>query len=125
MESKMPFYYKANTKSHETARVLRKGQTSAEVLFWYTVKNRKIKGMKFRRQHPIGPFIVDFYCDEAKLVIELDGKIHDLEHIKAYDSSREMHLSSLGLQIMRFTNDQIFNNFDTVIKTVEDYLSGR
>lgn len=124
MQSKYKSYYKAHTDSHGRARELRKDETSAEWLFWQIVRNRKILGFKFKRQHPIGPFYADFYCHDAKLVIELDGDIHDAIEIQKRDAWREGIIKDLGLTIMRFTNDDVFKNSHLINKAIEDYLSG-
>jgi very-short-patch-repair endonuclease len=104
------------------ARQLRKNETSAEWLFWQMIRNRKVKGFKFRRQHPLNKYITDFYCHEAKLVIELDGDIHLLEEIKAYDEVRENEIKELGLTVMRFNNEEIFAEAHKVIEKIEVYL---
>lgn len=75
-----------------------------------------MNGLKFRRQHPIEPFIVDFYCAEAKLVIELDGESHNGQ--QAYDAERSKLLAKLGLNVMRITNDDVLTNFDGVAEGI-------
>jgi len=82
MRSKFRSYYGAEIESHLTAKKLRKDETSAEWLFWQMVRNRKVMGFKFKRQHPIGSYYADFYCHDAKLVVELDGDIHEVESVK-------------------------------------------
>jgi len=72
--------------------------------------------LKFRRQHPVGPFVVDFYCASCKLVVELDGGIHD-EQV-AQDIARTQHLNGFGYRVLRFTNDAVFHNRDGVLKTI-------
>jgi very-short-patch-repair endonuclease len=74
------------------------------------VRNRKVLDLKIRRQHPVGPYVADFYCHELKLVIEIDGEIHDLEEVKQRDERREKHLRDLGVKILRFRNDDVFCN---------------
>ena len=106
----------------DNAKALRKRSTTAEHLFWKIVRNRQIMGFKFRRQHPLKYFIADFYCHEAMLVIELDGSIHQLEHVKQNDNSREVIISELGIKVLRFTNDDIFTDLDTVINKIENHL---
>jgi very-short-patch-repair endonuclease len=97
MKSKMPYFYEASEKIFENARKLRKQETSAEIRLWKILRNRSLANLKFRRQHPINRFIVDFYCHSLLLVIEIDGDIHLLEEIKQYDMEREERLKSLGL----------------------------
>ncbi len=96
-----------------TARDLRKNQTPAEKILWNLLRNRKFEGKKFLRQHPIvikdssQPefYIVDFYCAEYKMIIELDGKIHDFQ--LEYDQDREAVLKNLGYRIIRFKNKEL------------------
>jgi len=122
MKSKVPSYYGADTKSYMRARSLRKDQTSAEWLFWQMVRNRKVLGYKFRRQHPIGGYFTDFYCHEANLVIELDGNIHEIADVKSRDEFREANIKGQGLVVMRFKNDDIFKNAQIVIGEIEKYF---
>ena len=87
-------------------RELRNRPTEAEHLLWYQLRGAQLDGRKFRRQHGIGPYIVDFYCPEEKLVIELDGDIHDEPEVKARDVIREAYLVGEGLKVLRFGNEQ-------------------
>ncbi|MCK4667640.1 DUF559 domain-containing protein, partial [Candidatus Dependentiae bacterium] len=102
----------------EKARELRKKQTSAEAILWTLLRNRKFLNLKFRRQHQIGDYIVDFYCDELKLIIELDGEIHNEKKQKKKDQKRDKYLKSLGYNVLRFKNKQIFNNIQKVFETI-------
>lgn len=87
------------------------------------IRNRQILGFKFRRQHPIKCFIADFYCHEAFLVIELDGSINELEHIKQYDQQREAMITELGVTVLRFSNEEVFSEADSVIDKIEKHLT--
>ncbi|MGB2924048.1 MAG: HsdR family type I site-specific deoxyribonuclease, partial [Limnothrix sp.] len=107
----------------EQVRELRKNQTSAEKVFWEIVRAKRFLGLKFRRQHQIGNYIVDFYCHAKKLVIELDGGIHNEPAQKEGDRQRDEYLKSLGHRVLRFTNDQIFNNLETVLDSIAAFLS--
>lgn len=100
---------------HERARLLRKKMTNAETLFWKEVSNKKFLGFKFRRQHPIGKFIVDFYCHELKLVIEIDGNIHEFIDSKEYDQGRTYELEEFGLQVLRFQNEEVEKEMEKVL----------
>ena len=91
---------------------LRRNATNPEQLLWSILCRRQLGGLKFRRQHPIEPYIVDFYCSSAKLVIELDGESH--EGRQAYDETRETHLRNLGLRIVRVMNDDVIHNLEGV-----------
>ncbi|HMN17537.1 MAG TPA: HsdR family type I site-specific deoxyribonuclease [Ignavibacteriaceae bacterium] len=102
----------------EKARELRRHQTKAEEIFWQLVKSRKFINLKFRRQHQIGPYIVDFYCDEYKLIIEFDGGIHDTTDQQKHDSKRDKYLTSLGNRVLRFKNEELLNNPESVLKTI-------
>jgi very-short-patch-repair endonuclease len=104
-------------------RGMRKTPTPAEDALWRRLRNRQLCGAKFRRQHPVDHFIVDFYCPEASLAIELDGAIH--EQTKEADALRQAHLESLGLRFLRFTNDEVINDVDRVLATIAQHLPDR
>ncbi|MCZ7541581.1 MAG: DUF559 domain-containing protein [Anaerolineae bacterium] len=102
------------------ARQKRHIPTPAEEILWAHVRNRQVKGLKFRRQHAIERFVVDFYCAEAGLVIEIDGPIHD--YTPEEDAIRQQYLESLGLRVVRFTNDRVHNNIETVLQELLNVL---
>jgi very-short-patch-repair endonuclease len=106
----------------EIARELRKKATTAEDLLWQILRNRQLLGRKFRRQHPIGQFIADFFCDDARLVIELDGSIHQETSQQERDRAREQALQQHGFYIMRFANAQVLETPEEVIKKISDYV---
>jgi very-short-patch-repair endonuclease len=112
---------KANHRIHPTirqfARELRQPQTPAETALWQHLRNRNL-GYKFRRQHPIGFFIIDFYCAEAKLLIEIDGDSHFQKTQMDYDQKRTEHLESLGYTVIRFTNDDVRYSVHAVIAII-------
>lgn len=112
-------FYGAEPVIFERAGILRDQLTKAENILWISIKDSQILGLKFRRQHPIGQFITDFYCHKIKLVIEVDGKIHIKKSIKEYDEGRTYELEKLGLTVIRFRNDQIENDIDNVIALLE------
>ena len=122
MGNQRPSHFNADASIFRNAKALRKESTSAEKLFWEIVKSRKLKGLKFRRQHPLRFYVADFYCHEAQLVIELDGNIHDIEEVKLKDKEREEVIKEFGLTIMRFTNDEVFTELDKVVEKVEKFL---
>ena len=95
------------------ARILRKEQTSAEDLLWARLRSGKLDGYKFRRQHPIKNWIADFYCHEAKLIIEVDGRIHLGKEQKENDQGRTYELEGLGLKVIRFTNEEVESNIES------------
>jgi len=106
----------------ENARILRKELTKAEAILWKSLRNRKLAGVKFRRQHPIKQFIVDFYCASKKLAIEIDGAIHDPEDAKEYDENRSHELEEIGIRILRFSNEQVVYEMDEVLNQIRNYL---
>jgi very-short-patch-repair endonuclease len=109
------------------ARALRKNQTKAEEIMWNLLRNRKLKGFKFRRQHPVAPlYILDFYCVKSKIAVELDGKHHNERQQQEYDTERTNILKQLGITVIRFTNIEVMNNseyvLDQVLKSCNDSL---
>jgi len=111
-------YYGANPATMRAASRLRKNLTLGEFLLWKKLRDRKIFNTKFRKQHPVNKFIVDFYCHEYKLVIEVDGDYHnDVDQIQ-YDLVRTSDLINFGLKVIRFTNFEIINNVDHVIEEI-------
>jgi very-short-patch-repair endonuclease/DNA modification methylase len=108
-------------KHFERARALRKEMTDAERLLWKSLRRQQL-GVKFRRQHPIGPYIADFYSWEAGLVVEVDGDTHFTPEMQEYDAIRTQYLESLGLQVLRFTNVEIRNYLDAVVERIHDAI---
>lgn len=105
-------------KLYQYGRELRQVLTGAEKLLWAELRNRKLNGLKFRRQHPLDKFIVDFYCNEKKIVIELDGGVHDEKINKEYDEARTSMLASLNVIVLRFRNEEVINNMKDVLKKI-------
>ncbi|AFZ24926.1 hypothetical protein Cylst_2729 [Cylindrospermum stagnale PCC 7417] len=102
------------------ARQMRRESTPAESLLWQKLKNKQILGFKFRRQHVIDRFIVDFYCNEARLIIEVDGGIHD--YTQAEDGIRQEFLEGLGLRVVRFRNEDILEGIEGVLEVITGWL---
>jgi very-short-patch-repair endonuclease len=102
----------------EQARGLRKKQTSAEDALWELIRNRQLTDLKFRRQHQIGDYIVDFFCAEQGLVVELDGSAHDSEERKKVDKKRDAYLQSLGHKVLRFQNHRVFDDTENLLKEI-------
>lgn len=115
METKSPQYVA------ERAKELRKTQTPAEECLWRYLRDRTLDGHKFYRQHPIGKFIVDFYCPEKQLVIELDGDIHDDR--QEYDGTRDMKLKMTGFRIIRIRNERVMTEIDRVLNEIRRQLT--
>ena len=124
MKSKFEMYYGASSETQEKAKILRKNETKAEKILWNKLKEKQLYGYKFRRQHPISQFIVDFYCHELKLIIEVDGKIHNKPENKEYDENRTAELEKYELRILRFTNDEIENEMNKVFDSILNAMPG-
>ena len=112
---------RANPKSYERARQLRKRLTPPERKLWSVLRGNKIDGVNFRRQHAIGNYIVDFVSIKKKLIIELDGSQH-LEQTE-YDAERTRYLESRGYRVTRFWNNQVENDLDGVIREIQYLLT--
>jgi very-short-patch-repair endonuclease len=106
----------------EKARSLRKETTEAEEKLWQVLRNRAFDGYKFRRQHPIGKYIADFYCHENKLVVEVDGGCHNEAEQKKYDAARTQAINEFGVRVIRFTNDEILNSLPEVLKKISEAM---
>jgi len=107
----------------KAARDLRQNQTEAEELLWKLLRNRQLHGYKFRRQHPIKPgFVLDFYCAGEKLAIEVDGSIHDKEEQKAADEERTEILNQKGIRVIRFRNEDVLEDTESVLKEIARHL---
>ena len=105
-------------KSRKHASSLRRNLTDAESKLWQELRGRRVQGYKFRRQHPIEDYIADFACLSAKLIVEIDGATHSTDEEKAYDVRRTAFLESLGWQVIRFTNDDVYSDVDGVVEAV-------
>lgn len=92
--------------------------TEAEDILWKHLRNKKLNGLKFRRQHSLDIFIADFCCHEKKLVIELDGGIHDILEQKEYDEGRTSELEGKGFKVIRFRNEEIMNDLEDVLNRI-------
>lgn len=111
-------FYGAPSMIHIQAKTLRKNETRTEKILWTHLSNKKL-GVKFRRQHPVSQFIVDFYCHELKLVIEIDGKIHLRKENIEYDKMRTQLLNYHNLQVLRFSNEEVLKDIQEVINRIK------
>jgi len=111
---------RAKPKTYERARVLRKELTPAERKLWSALRGNKLNGVSFRRQHAIGNYIVDFVSIKKKLIVELDGSQH-LEQAE-YDEERTRYLESQGYRVIRFWNNQVEKEMDSVIRVIKNIL---
>ena len=112
-------FYNAKPGIFKKAEELRNNMTEAENLLWERLRKKQL-GVRFKAQHPIEQFIADFYCHSAKLVIELDGEIHN--HQKEYDIGREAEMEKYGIRIIRFKNHEVFEDIEGVVERIRDYL---
>ena len=111
-----------NQDIKQRARLMRKNPTAAEKILWERLRGKQVARLRFRRQHPIGHFIVDFYCAAARLIIEIDGAIHDQPGRSEYDTERQNYLESLDARVLRFTNDQVLHATDQVVTTITEAI---
>lgn len=102
------------------ARKLRRRETNAEATLWRALRGRRLAGLKFRRQHPIDRYIADFACESTRLIIELDGAVHDDEAQAAADAERQAVLEGLGWFVLRFSNEAVHNRMSAVLETILD-----
>ena len=104
------------------ARKLRQNLTPSEKQLWQALRNRQLNGWKFRVQHPVESFIVDFYCPQHRLVIELDGAIHDQQ--AEYDAARTEKLHHLGYRVIRFNNQDVMSDLRGVLQKIVNEIEG-
>ncbi|MFA9275953.1 MAG: endonuclease domain-containing protein [Candidatus Aquirickettsiella gammari] len=103
------------------AREMRKKMPDAEQLLWYLLRNRRVAGAKFRRQHAVGRYILDFYCVEKKLAVELDGGQHSEQ--QTYDQHRDAYLKQQGIEVLRFWNNQMLLETEAVLELIYSKVS--
>jgi very-short-patch-repair endonuclease len=106
----------------ELARKLRQNMTLGEVLLWQRLKRKQMRGYDFDRQRPIDRYIVDFYCKDLKLAIEIDGSSHDGEEAKINDEIRQERLESLGVRFLRFNDLDVKRNMEMVLSSIEQWI---
>jgi very-short-patch-repair endonuclease len=100
------------------ARGLRRNPTWAEKKLWQLLRNRRFVGFKFRRQHPVGPYVLDFHCVSARLAIELDGDVHGRPDRASRDARKDEYLAGKGIKVLRFWNVELLENQDGVLTTI-------
>ena len=111
-------FFGAKPEIFKLASELRKHSTEAEMILWEHLRNFRLKGYKFRRQHPIDIFIADFYCHKIRLIIELDGEVHFNDESREHDDGRTGELEKHGIKVIRFTNNQIIENLELVLEQI-------
>jgi len=107
------------------SRELRRNSTRAEAFLWTVLRKSQLDGKKFRRQHSIGPYIVDFYCPECRVIVELDGAVHSGLLAAERDIRRTRFLKNLGMEILRYENEQVLKNRESVIESIRAVLRSR
>jgi very-short-patch-repair endonuclease len=118
-----PVRGKTSTHAVLTARCLRSRLTGAEQALWSALRDNRLHGIKFRRQHPFGPYVLDFFCVNAQLVVELDGSVHDQPEQKEYDRERTVYLEGHGLRVLRFRNEEVKDGLDEVVSRILEAAS--
>ncbi len=112
-----------NPKLKKKARKLRNNSTKSEIILWQHLKRGQMHGFDFHRQRPVDQYIVDFICSELWLVIELDGYTHHLDEQSEKDIIREEKLRALGLRVIRFWDEEVFENVDCVLSQIDYVVS--
>lgn len=112
---------RTSAKIQQRARELRQEMTPAEKLLWSRLRKKQLDGLKFRRQHPLGPFIADFYCAAHRLIIEVDGDIHDLQPER--DAARTKQFEEYGYRVIRFQNEHVLKNVEGVLESIRPACS--
>lgn len=110
-------------KLRERRKGLRRNQTDAEKLLWNKLRGRQISGLKFYRQFSVGAYILDFFCPQIKLAVELDGGQHAEEENKEHDAIRTDYLKGIGIEVLRFWNNEAMKNIEGVLQVIEERLN--
>ncbi|WP_339791199.1 DUF559 domain-containing protein [uncultured Imperialibacter sp.] len=118
-------FYSASSAIFKNAKKLRANQTLAEKLLWEELRANKLLGLRFKRQHPIGTFVADFYSHPVRLVIEIDGGYHDLAEQMEYDAGRTEEIEQFGVKVIRFTNAEVEGNIKSVIEQIKTICTER
>ncbi|MCL4151333.1 UNVERIFIED_CONTAM: hypothetical protein GTU68_042225 [Idotea baltica] len=105
------------------AKTNRQKETQAEKRLWDELRDRKLKGFKFRRQHPIAHYIADFYCHQCALIIELDGRQHQQDEHAQYDKKRTLELNELRIKVIRFINEDVVYDIKGVLEEITKHLN--
>jgi very-short-patch-repair endonuclease len=111
--------------TYRRAQQLRRTLTRAEARLWTALRRRDVDGLKFRRQHPIGPYVLDFYCAERRLAVEVDGGVHDNDEAVAYDRARTKWLARQGVRVIRCTNEEVRDSLGGVVAWIMEQAEAR
>jgi very-short-patch-repair endonuclease len=103
-------------------RSLRSNMPKAEALVWARLRDRQVEGCKFRRQYSVGAFVVDFYCPELKLAVEIDGPSHSRDGVPEYDTERQLFLEGKGITVVRVTNERVYQDLDGAIGLIVEAI---
>jgi very-short-patch-repair endonuclease len=103
----------------DRAKKLRHAMTRPEIKLWQCLRRQQLDGLKFRRQHPVGPWILDFYCEEAKLAVEVDGEGHSSDHRFSIDERRTAWLAEKGVRVARFSAKMVMTEMQSVLETIQ------
>jgi very-short-patch-repair endonuclease len=114
---------RTSTQTVLTARRLRRPLTESEQVLWSALRDSRLQGIKFRRQHPFGPYVLDFFCVQAQLAVELDGGVHNQPEQRKYDEERTAFLEDNGLRVLRFRNEEVEERLDEVMRTILEVAS--
>ncbi|MBX3406805.1 MAG: DUF559 domain-containing protein [Phycisphaeraceae bacterium] len=114
-----------NVVSQDRAKALRRAMTGPELRLWAAIRDRQLGGYRFRRQHPFGPYILDFYCTSERLVVEVDGRTHFGNDQQVRDAERTEYLGTYGLRVIRVSNDAVLTNIEGVLRTIFEHLRER
>jgi very-short-patch-repair endonuclease len=114
-----------NPRLRRVAREMRREPTPAEEALWGLLRNRRLAGFKFRRQHPFGKYLIDCYCPAARLVIELDGDSHATDEGRRYDAERTRYLEARGVLVLRFWNTQVAEDRGTELDRIVEACAAR
>lgn len=110
--------------SKDRAKQLRRAMSLPEVLLWKALKGRNLRGLQFRKQHPLGPYILDFYCDACQLAVEVDGATHHFGDRPAQDGRRDAWLLARGVRTLRISARCVLTDVDDAVRTIEAFLDG-
>ena len=110
------------TKEKKKRRALRRAMPSSEVLVWSKLRARQIHGRKFRRQYSVGSYVIDFYCPELKLAVEIDGDSHAGETAEIHDRQRQFFIESYHISFLRFTNSEVHENLESVLDAIAEKI---
>ena len=116
-------FYGSNARTFRFAKKLRREMTEAERFLWWHLSRNQVDGFRFKRQHPIRNYIADFYCHKAKLIIEVDGAIHDQEEQRIRDQERTFAIEELGCRVLRLRNSDVTNNIEQVLNMIRNELN--